>query len=152
MSEICDCASTCSQLISRRYVLGPSDVNRFLVFESFPEDPDPRKFAIRCLELKDVTINLLADRNSSVHKVPAGDTAIVRVEELVTGGFLLEIEHIQVSAAVGRPGQIGECTGSCPPYTRKCTPPNTPVCVNGQLTCVPPAAIVAPCPTTKEAS
>lgn len=152
MTESCDCSTTCSQLISRRYVLGPSDMNWFLVFESFPEDPDPRKFAIRCLDLKDVTISLLADRNSTIYKVPAGSTAIVRVEELATGGFLLEIEHVLVSAAVGRPGPIGECTGSCPPYTRACTPPNTPVCVNGQLTCVTTGAVAAPCPTSNKES
>jgi hypothetical protein len=148
MTELCDCTTNCSQLISRRYVLGPSDTNWFLVFESFPEDPDPRKFAIRCLELKDVTISLLSDRNSTVYKVPAGSTAIVRVDELATGGFILDVEHLQIAPTVGRPGQIGECTGSCPPYTRKCTPPNTPVCVNGQLICVPPGAVAAPCPSS----
>lgn len=149
MTESCDCTTNCSQLISRRYVLGPSDRNWFLVFESFPEDPDPRKFAIRCLELSDVTISLLSDPNSTVYKVPAGSTAIVRVEELATGGFTLEIEHLPISPAGGRPvGPIGECIGSCPPYTRKCTPPNTPVCVNGQLTCVPPGAVAAPCPSS----
>lgn len=146
MTEPCDCATTCTQLISRRYVIGPSDLDWFLILETFPDDPDPRKFAFRCLELKDVTISLLANRNSSVHKVPSGDTAIVRVEELATGGFILDIEHLHISPAVVRPGQIGECAGSCPPYTLKCPPPNIPACVSGQLTCVPPGAAAAPCP------
>lgn len=150
MTEPCDCATNGSQLISRRYVLGPNETNWFIVFESFPDDPDPRKFAVRCLELKDVTNSILSDRNTTVYKIPAGCTAIVRVEELATGGFALEVEQLQTSRVTVKPGQIGECTGNCPPYTRSCPPPNVPACVNGQLTCVPPGTVAAPGPTSDE--
>jgi hypothetical protein len=132
----------CACLITRRYLLGPYDQPLIVVIECpCGDQAGDRSCAVRFLEVGDVNFEMLTDSEKTLYKLPAGETSVLEVKEIQRGSYAVEITQLPTKVALQKPGPfppVGECLGSCPPYSKECRPDQHPDCSSGTLKCEPP--------------